>query len=355
MATLYVTSTETFAGKSALCVGLATRFVKDGFSFGYMKPISRATRLVAGQQVDEDTQLIKDEFGLTEPLELLQPVALTPQLEEAILLGKEGGDFLQKVKDAYRQLADGRDVMLLEAGTNFREGSVIGLPSPDMADALGARELVVVRHSDNLVDDILSARYWLGPSMIGVVINVVPRSRIGYVEEIVRPYLEKRSIPVLGILPEERLLQSISVRELVDILAGEMLCCGEAADELVEHLMVGAMSVDSALGYFRRMPHKAVITGGDRPDIQLAALETSTRCLILTGNLRPSPVILERAQSVNVPIILVKHDTLTTIRNIERVFGKTRFHQKKRIQRLNRLLEGRFDFARLYAALQLAT
>jgi len=61
--------------------------------------------------------------------------------------------------------------------------------------------------------------------------------------------------------------------------------------------MVGAMNVDSALAHFRRQPNKAVITGGDRPDIQLAALETSTRCLILTGNLPPNPLIIGRAKS----------------------------------------------------------
>ena len=38
-------------------------------------------------------------------------------------------------------------------------------------------------------------------------------------------------------------------------------------------MLVGAMSVESALSYFRRKPNKAVITGGDRADIQLAALE----------------------------------------------------------------------------------
>ena len=56
--------------------------------------------------------------------------------------------------------------------------------------------------------------------------------------------------------------------------------------------------------YFRRKPNKAVITGGDRADIQLAALETSTRCLILTGNLYPSPAVLNRAEELCVPVLL---------------------------------------------------
>ena len=125
-------------------------------------------------------------------------------------------------------------------------------------------------------------------------------------------------------------------------------------NELVEHLMVGAMSVDSALSYFRRKPNKAVITGGDRPDIQLAALETSTKCVILTGNLRPSPIILGRAEEVGVPMILVRQDTLTAVEVIERFFGKTRFHLEKKVRRFEEMLDDRFDFGRLYEVLGLS-
>ena len=35
MKALYITSTETFSGKSSLCVGLGRRFQQDGFTIGY--------------------------------------------------------------------------------------------------------------------------------------------------------------------------------------------------------------------------------------------------------------------------------------------------------------------------------
>ena len=44
-------------------------------------------------------------------------------------------------------------------------------------------------------------------------------------------------------------------------------------------------------------------------DIQLAALETSTSCLILTGNIYPSPSVLNRAEELCVPVLLTKLDT----------------------------------------------
>ncbi len=67
------------------------------------------------------------------------------------------------------------------------------------------------------------------------------------------------------------------------------------------------MTASRAISYFRRCPNKAVITGGDRHDVQLA-LEISTRCLILTGNQEPSAV---------------EPDTLTAVQVTEQIFGKT--------------------------------
>jgi BioD-like phosphotransacetylase family protein len=352
MATLYITSTETFSGKSALCVGLARRLQRDGFSVGYMKPISTGDRLAAGM-VDEDAEFFKRTFNLPDALEDMVPVGITSRTVEAILGAEDRTDYAARLKAAFGRIASGRDVVVLEGGSNLREGSLIDLPTPHVAQLLEARALAVVKYGGDLqlLDDALTARNRLADLFSGVVLNAIPRQRMPFVQEIAKPALEARGIPVLAVLPQERLLLSVSVRELVEFLSGQVLCCPDRADELVEHLMVGAMGVESALGYFRRKPNKAVITGGDRPDIQLAALETSTKCVILTGNLRPSPIILGRAEEVGVPMILVRQDTLAAVEVIERFFGKTRFHLDKKIQRFEEMLDDRFDFETLYAAL----
>ena len=354
MATLYITSTETFSGKSALCVGIANRLQRDGLIIGYMKPVSTAARLATGL-VDEDAEFFKQTFNLPDSLDDMVPIGLAPRTVEAILKGEERTDFVAKLKSAYARVSVGRDVIVLEGGSNLREGYLIGLPTPDAAQMLGAKALVVVKYGDDLqvLDDALTAQKRLGDSLIGVAVNSIPRQRMPLVQEVVKPAMEARGIPVLAVLPQERLLLSVSVGDLVEFLSGTVLCCPDKMDELVEHLMVGAMSVDSALSYFRRKPNKAVITGGDRPDIQLAALETSTRCVILTGNMRPSPIILARAEEVGVPMILVRQDTLVAVEVIEHFFGKTRFHLEKKVRRFEEMLEDRFDFVRLYAALGL--
>ena len=354
MATLYVTSTETFSGKSALCVGIAKRLRQDGFAIGYMKPVSSGSRLVAGL-VDEDAEFFKHTFELPDALDDMVPIGIGPRTVEAILTGESQTDFAANLMAAYQRVSAGRDVVVLEGGANLREGYLVGLPTTEVAQMLGASALVVVKYNDDLqiLDDALTARKRLGDTLVGVVLNAIPRQRMPFVQETVKPGLEARGVPVLAVLPRERLLLSVSVGDLRDFLSGKVLCCPDKMDELVEHLMVGAMSVDSALSYFRRKPNKAVITGGDRPDIQLAALETSTKCVILTGNLQPSPIILGRAEEVGVPMILVRQDTLTAVEVIERFFGKTRFHLDKKVRRFEEMLEDRFDFERLYQALAL--
>lgn len=352
--TIYVTSTQDFSGKSALCAGLIRRLQQDGLTVGYMKPVSTTARPVGSEAVDEDAQFMKSHCGLTDAVETMVPVVLTDQTVAAVLAGDEK-DLTDVVRSAFETISKQKDVVVLEGGGSLREGSIVNLGPPHVSDLLNANELAVIPYNNTLqlVDDLITARTRLGESLLGGVINTVPRHRLEFVRNEVKPFVERRGIRIFGIIPRERVLLSVSVRELAEGVRGEILCAEGALEELVEHLLVGAMSAESALTYFRRRPNKAVITGGDRPDIQLAAMETSTRCLILTGNIRPGPQIISRAEELGIPIILTRHDTMTAIERIEGFFGKTRFHQEKKVKRFEELLNEHMDFKELYESLGL--
>jgi hypothetical protein len=355
MTTIYITSAETVSGKTALCVGLGRRFAREGHKVGYIKPVSATARRLAGRTVDEDAQFARDALGSTDPIEIVSPVPITQDRISEILGDADIAAYERALMDAYHQVSSTHDVIILEGGSSLRQGYIVGLPTPHVSDLLDAPELVAIKYTDpiQVIDDALASKKRLGDSMLGVVLNVVPRQQLEYAQTVVAKALSKRGVFVYAVLPQDRLLMSISVRELSEALSGEILCCQRAADELVENLMVGAMNVDSALTYFRRKPNKAVITGGDRPDIQLAALETSTKCVILTGNIQPSPIILGRAEEVGVPMIMVRQDTFSAVEVIEQVFSRARFRQEKKIQRFEKMLDDMFDFEALYRAIGL--
>ena len=260
----------------------------------------------------------------------------------------------QPLVDAFNKLADGRDLMVLEGGRSLREGYVANLPPLQVVNLTDAQVLGVVRYDDVLmVDRAMTAQNYFKDRLMGIVINGAPPAQMEYVEETVLPYLTRHGLTSLGVLPRDPLLAAPSVRELAEGLGAEVLCAPDKVDELVEHMLVGAMSVESALTYFRRKPNKAVITGGDRADIALAALETSTRCLILTGHLYPSPAVLNRAEELQVPVLLCNLDTLTAVDITEGYFGRSRFQQVQKVERFSNLLDQYLNFDLIYEKLGL--
>jgi BioD-like phosphotransacetylase family protein len=321
-----------------------------------MKPVSATARLIGTEVVDEDAQFMKSHFGLTDAIETMAPIVLTDRKVAAVLAGDKK-DLAGAVHAAFEAVSKQKDVVILEGGGSLAEGSIVNLAPPHVSDLLNPKELLVVPYSSDLqlVDDLIASRAKPGESLLGGVINTVPGRRLDFVRKEVKPFVERRGITIFGVIPRERVLLSVSVRELAEGVKGEVLCAEQALEELVENLVVGAMSADSALIYFRRSPNKAVITGGDRPDIQLAALETSTRCLILTGNIRPGPQVISRAEEQGIPMVLTRHDTMTAIERIEGFFGKTRFHQEKKMKRFEELLSEHLDFKGLYQSLGLGT
>ena len=354
---LYVCSTSHFSGKTAVCVGLGRRLLRDGLHFGYVKPLSVVSGASASHVIDEDAALLATLSGVEPPLDPMVPVRLaTSDVGEILASRGLAETYLERVREACERTRRDSDVVLLEGGGDLAEGAVFDLAAGAVTKALRARALVVVRYATDLqlIDDVLLAQSILGEALLGVVLNAVPGTKKSFVVETVIPTLRSRGIHTYAVLPHEHILGAINVSEIVEALTGTVLCAQRNQHELVENLMVGAMNATAALSHFRRKPNKAVFTGGDRLDIQLAALETSTRCLVLTGGLQPSSITLGRAEEVGVPVISVTQDTLAAIEIIEASFGKTRFHQEQKIAVFERLMDELFDFESLYASLGLA-
>jgi BioD-like phosphotransacetylase family protein len=353
MVNLYVTSAETFSGKSALCIGLGIRFRADGFKVGYMKPVNVNSQLREGLPYDNDVVYAKQIFEMPEPPTLIGPVALTPARLEQQLRGPEI-NYESQFMEAYNQLSTSRDVMIFEGGRSWREGYVVGLSTRRVIEQTQAKVIITLRYDDTLlVDRALAAQEYFGGALVGVVINETPRAYLDHIQNRMKPYLQRHNMEVLGVLPRDLRLAAPTVAELAEGLHAEILCGADKTGELVENMLVGAMSAEAALTYFRRRTNKAVITGGDRADIQLAALETSTSCLILTGNLYPSPVVLNRADELGVPMLLSNMDTMGTIDIVESYMGRSRVQQPEKVERFTALLKDNLDFNLLYQKLEL--
>ena len=360
MKSLYITSVERYSGKTATCLALGKHFQANGLKIGYMKPLSLQPWRTIGPDgtaimVDEDAAFVKEVLALETPLWDLSPVVVTSEFLTDHLKGNHPQDLMETVKKAFLKVSQGVDLLLLEGGGSLREGYVVGLPTPEVAKALNGQVLAVVKYRDDvrLMDDVLTASTRLGSTLAGVLLNRVPSEAEEFVRKLAVPFIEKKGIPVFGVLPELRSLSALTVAELIKVLDAEVLTKYLRPQAMVENMTVGAMTADTALSRFRKTSNKAVITGGDRTDIQLAALETSTTCLVLTGNLRPSPLVVKQAEEFGVAVLLVRSNTMETIEAIDHVFGRARMGETAKVKQYQTLLDEHCSYERIYSALGL--
>lgn len=352
MVHLYIASMTGFSGKSLITLGLGLMLKEAGYRIGYIKPFGKTPLKYNTQVIDADAEFIRKALDIQDPPEVVSPFVVTFEIQNSLLKGRPS-DKLNIIKKALTSIKD-RDIVIFSGAADFFEGSVFGINGMRLIKYLDAKTLVVEPwKGDSSIDSIIGAKELLGNNFTGAVINKVPRGAHDYIEKSVRPFLEKQGINVFASLHRDILLDSITVRQLNEILNGRVLCCEKGLDEFIENFSIGAMDVDSALKYFRRTPNKAVITGAHRSDIQLAALETSTKCIILTGGMHTNDVIIGKAKINSVPIISVNDDTFTTVEKIESVIGKIRIREQKKVLKAKEILEKEFDFKRLLKELQL--
>ncbi|HEX3053418.1 MAG TPA: phosphotransacetylase family protein [Aggregatilineaceae bacterium] len=360
MKRLYITSVSTFSGKTALSLGLGLRMQAAGYKVGYLKPVSTQPYTAGGRVLDEDADFVRRTLGLETPPWELSPVVITTELLDEVMAATYKGDLMAEIQQAVERVGEDSDILLLEGGSSMREGYTVGLNTLSLVEKLDVPAISVVSfHGEQcmagmcVLDDALAAKRRLEDRLLGVVINEVPREDMNYIRTRVVPFLEARGVKVYGVLPHDPYLRALSVGEIITALDAKILTGSHLKERLVEHMSVGAMSVESALPRFRRQLNKAVFTGGDRTDIQAAALETSTTCLVLTGNLQPSATILKRAEELGVAVLLVPDNTLEAVERVEGAFGRTSLAQPEKLSRFQAMLSEHLNYAQLLADLGL--
>jgi uncharacterized protein len=337
---LLIASTEACSGKSAVLLGLADKLQKQGVEIVYSKPLGNYHSDESPE--DADLQLVRDYLALSDHQIFAPLVNLNAMNGQRRLLGEDQTDYQQLL---CAQLQHSEQLMCIEGGSNLWEGKSFQLSTSEIAAATDSAVLLVVRyHSWQSIEQVLTAQADLGGRLLGIVLNDVPLSEMDSVQDVILPALAKLNIQVLGVLPRDQILHGVSVGELVKKLHAEILCRPDRLDLLVQSLSIGAMNCNSAFEYFRVTAHKAVVTGGDREDIQIAALETSTNCLILTGHLKPRPWVVSRAEILEIPILSVDLDTLTTVEIIERCFDQVRIHEPVKVETIRQLVAKHFNF-----------
>lgn len=338
---------ESYSGKSAICLALALKLKENKFNTGYIKPVGTLPIIVDNKLVDEDACCMHKVLNEKDDIYDMSPVILNSRFYDEALLEQKINK-KNKIRNSFSKIENLHDIVLIEGPTDLIQGSVIDCEPKNMMKMFDTKSILVIKASSvSDIDKVLWAKKLLGDSLIGVVFVSVPKSKINLYKNSIVPFLKNKSIDCFGIIPLDKILASITVEQIEKELSAQILTSPKKKNNLIESFLVGAMGQESALKFFRKKENKAVITGGDRADIQSAALETPTRCIILTGNLYPSATILSRAEELHVPILLVRDDTWTTVQKIENLTGRLSMDKPVQVRRMKFLIDEYFDYGKL--------
>ena len=343
MAVLQVIGSGQGVGKTSLISALLLGLLEEGKRPGYYKPFSPSPgedgdlsfihqTLLAGATPPNPPQAFPSEAaggGAT----------LTGQLAEEVRATVE-----TLAEDADVLLVEGPDLPLLQASGRDLIRQVTGAP--------GTRVLLMFGYVPELqASSIIQAAQDFQGRLAGVVINGYVRYRNRQVAEELVEELRSGGVQVLGAMPEDRDMLSVTVPQIADYLGGRWLQGPKDNDAWVDRFLIGGNVMDSGPNYFGRYSNQAVITRAERPDIQLASLMCDTKCLVLTGGAEPTEYIKAEASKREVPILLVAEDTLTTAESLGGLLDASGPHSLYKARHFARRIGEHLDLAALNSAL----
>ncbi len=337
-------------GKTAAALGVGLKLREQGLKVSYFKPIGFCKG--GRKKDDDDVVLMREVFKLPFSGETISPITVSAHyLTDRFI--KQERDLNALIKNAFNKCAQGYDLVLIDGSIEPYVGHNQGLDDFSLALLLGATALPVIKADDDfhLDQNLFYLDLWSqrGVDVIGAIFNNVSQIQWNKSNSIYKPLVEEKGHRVLGVIPRQVEISSPTVAEFHDVLRGEVLAAPDHMNRLVEEVVIGTMTIESALGYLRRAPNKALITGGDRSDMALTALETSTSVIIFTGGLYPDVKVLSRAEEKGVPVILVHEDTYTTIENLHSIYRSIHPKNKEAIDLVNKTIDKYVDWRKVLA------
>lgn len=334
MSVLCITSINSGDGKTAFCSGVTLLYRRRGTKLESLKPIN-ISKLPEAKNDAPFLANISSSENDPASVDLGQSLTNNDQLLIEV----------PKIAKKILNIKNNVIVELPSLSDESQNGSDISI---NLIEALDAKAILIASYSRKLTSKIVvESANRIGERLAGVIVNQIPKYRYKETEFALRHDLESAGINVLGFIPEERSLQGVTVGQIADHLGGEYLLGEDNKDQLFDSVLIGGIVLDNGVEYFNLSETKAVLVRADRPDIQMAALKTPTKCLVLTGGHRPVQYIEHEAREESVPVILVKQGTLESSRELDTLFQSSSIHHAEKAETFSGLIEKHADIAAL--------
>lgn len=337
---IFIATAEPYSGKSIVALGLVNMLLGKTQRVGYFKPI---VNFHPSEEKDIHVQTIIEHFGL--PISYDDTYAVTRQEAMRQIEGDSQGQMMDLVISKFKKIEENYDFTVIEGSDFIGEGAAFEFEANiSIAKNLGAPVIIVVSGEDKTTAQVINSAHTMlrnfearEMQVLAIVANRVKAEQVDDVQDLLKVQLPEGSI--LAVIPEDKGLQSPSMKEIYENLGGKLLFGEDQLTNQVDNFVTGAMNVPNFLNHIKE--NVLIVTPGDRGDIIIGALQANLSTsypkiagVVLTAGSEPEePIIrlLQGSQTV-FPIIAVKTGTFQTITQIDSIKPKITTDNTKKIQ-----------------------
>ena len=354
MKRIFIAATKQNDGKTTASLGLISNFQRNFKKVAFIKPIGQRYLEEEGLKIDEDSILIEEVCGIRCGLKDMSPIAVEKGFTERYIGHPDKKSITSQIQEAFKHVSKGQDLVIIEGTGHAGVGSVFDHSNASVARLLGSKVIIISSGGiGRPIDEIVLNKALFdreGVKVLGVIVNKVLPDKFEKISRLVRKGLERKGIPVLGILPYDPTLSWPIVQQVLEETNFKLISGKEYLTNFVSKVIVGAMKLDDALKYV--VEDSLLITPGDREDIITGALgcfrDSSKKRLklsgiILTGGMLPEQEVLDALCGVPVPVLLSQTDTYDVASSIHDLTIKIRPKDTEKINKVVNLVREHVD------------
>lgn len=354
MKKIFIAATQQNDGKTTASLGLVCNFQRRFKGVGFIKPIGQRYLEEDGLKIDEDSLLLEGVCGIKGGIKDMSPIAVERGFTENYILRPDAAVISRRIKDAFRRVSKGKDLVIIEGTGHAGVGSVFDHSNAAVAKMLGSKAVIISSGGvGRPIDEIILNKALFdkeGVKVIGAIINKVLPGKLDKVRAVVKKGLERKGIKVLGVLPYDPSLSYPSIEQILEESDFELICGREFIEVYIRKIIVGTMTPRNIIRYLE--DDSMLITSGDREDVIMTALgcvrdgekdKLRISGIILSGGMIPDQSIMDLLYRARIPVLLAKTDTYNVASRIHDMTVKIRPRDKHKINGVVKLIKEHVD------------
>tara|TARA_B100000700_G_scaffold292466_1_gene352451 strand:+ start:6406 stop:7305 length:900 start_codon:yes stop_codon:yes gene_type:complete len=196
---------------------------------------------------------------------------------------------------------------------------------------------------ESSIDDVESTSHIFGERLVGFILNGIWKYQKNTIIE------NSSENKILGIIEESRALMVHTSKEIAEFLDTDKIIGDKYLDKVIENFLIGGFVLDWGPEYFSTLENVALVVRGDRPDVQLSAIQSGTVNLIIaTGSKTPVEYVRNEAKKFDIPIVIVNDGTMETIEKLSEIIKSFDFDSMGKIEFSNQVLSENLNLDSLF-------